>query len=99
MVASLPVSREEILLELTPNKMDPEAGIRMPEDRDPDSLVGRAHWADVSQSDPALRRKYEFRSVIRSGSFDLGAIHRNLSRDGGAAGAECHRPFIFEKSG
>jgi hypothetical protein len=56
MVTSLPVSREEILVELTPNKMDPEAGIRMPEDRGPDSLVGRAHWADVSQSDLTLRK-------------------------------------------
>jgi hypothetical protein len=80
--------------------MDLEAGIRMPEDRGPDRLVGRAHWADVSQSDPTLREKNtNFRAVTGYGSFDLGAIHRNLSRDGGALGAAYHRPFIFEKLG
>jgi hypothetical protein len=55
-----PVSTDEISLELTLNKMDLEAGIQMPEDRGADRLVGRAHWANVSQSDPALRKKYGF---------------------------------------
>jgi len=42
------VSTEDFSLELSLNKMDLEAGIRMPEDRGPDTLVGRAHWANVS---------------------------------------------------
>jgi hypothetical protein len=43
-----PVSTEELSLELTLNKMDLEAGIRMPEDRGSDRLVGRAHATNVS---------------------------------------------------
>jgi hypothetical protein len=43
-----PVSTEETLLELGLIKMDPEAGIRMPEDRGSDRLAGSAYWANVS---------------------------------------------------
>jgi hypothetical protein len=92
MVASLPVSTEEILVELTPKQMDLEAGIPMPEDLGPDGLVGRANCADIRKSDPTLREGIKnCRSVTGTGSFDLGAIHRNLSRDGGAASAAYHR--------
>jgi hypothetical protein len=104
MVASLPVSTEEILLELTPKQMDLETRIWMPEDRGPDRLVGRAHWAftglmSAKATRLSAKKNTDFRSVIGSGSFDLGAIHRYLSRDGGAAGAACHRPFVFKKLG
>jgi hypothetical protein len=43
-----PVSTEGILLELTLDEMHLEAGIRMPEDRESDGLVGRAHRVNVS---------------------------------------------------
>jgi len=56
----VPVSTEEISLELTLTKMDLEAGIRMPEDPGLDRLVGRAHWANVSESERPSRQKWGF---------------------------------------
>jgi hypothetical protein len=43
-----PVATADILLEVNLDKMDLEAGIRMPEDRGPDRPGGPAHWADIS---------------------------------------------------
>jgi hypothetical protein len=49
-----------MLLELTLNKMDLEAGIPMPEDRGPDRHVGDARWANVSKSEPTLHERMGF---------------------------------------